>query len=164
MRPNACGATRIGAAALLRRMTSMAHHAMPPTARPVAWRTFSKHFFGMLWPMAAGCAVACVGAFALLRVDLSYVPTGIAFSLAATGLMTAPMAAWMRLRMGHSWRSTAEMSAWMFAPLVVLVPYAMGFVPGLALCPLLCGGMVVAMLGVMLVRRDEYATPHANPA
>ena len=75
------------------------------------------------------------------------------------GSMTVPMLGWMLFR-GHSWRPSLEMGAAMMAPTVV----AMGLV-GVVDYGLLMGtehvAMLLAMLGAMLYRRDEY-TGHAH--
>lgn len=114
----------------------------------------------MVLPMMVGCAAACIVGFGVLRLDLDVIPVGVAFSLGATALMTIPMAAWMRLRMHHSWANTVEMSAWMLLPLIVLAPYAAGLVSGVLLCPLVCGGMVIVMLALMLARWPQYSHRH----
>jgi hypothetical protein len=71
--------------------------------------------------------------------------------------MTVPMAAWMRVR-GHGWRSTLEMSAAMLVPtaaaVAVLAVDATDAVE--AVFALEHTAMFVAMLGVMLRRREEY--------
>jgi hypothetical protein len=70
--------------------------------------------------------------------------------------MTIAMALWMRIRR-HSWPRTAEMSATMFLPfLVLLVPYWLG---GLSAMGVMIAGHVIMfplMLAVMLWRRADY--------
>ncbi len=70
--------------------------------------------------------------------------------------MTIAMALWMRIRR-HSWPATAEMSAAMFLPFVVLlVPYWLGVLSGSAL--MIAGHVIMfpLMLVAMLWRRSEY--------
>jgi hypothetical protein len=70
--------------------------------------------------------------------------------------MTIAMALWMRVRR-HSWPRTAEMSATMFLPFVVLlVPYWLG---GISAMTVMIAGHVIMlplMLAVMLWRRADY--------
>jgi hypothetical protein len=120
----------------------------------------------MLVAMVAGMAVlgALVGgALALLgQRDLLDFAALRAFLMA--GYMTAGMAVVMRYR-GHSWSHVCEMGAAMFVPFLVLVgPFWGGVIgPG----GLLVGGhvlMLPAMLGVMLLRREEYSRDHRQHA
>jgi hypothetical protein len=70
--------------------------------------------------------------------------------------MTIAMALWMRIRR-HSWPRTAEMSATMFVPFVVLlVPYWFGAVS--ATTVMVAGHVVMfpLMLAAMLWRRADY--------
>jgi flagellar biosynthetic protein FliP len=74
--------------------------------------------------------------------------------------MTIGMAGWMRHR-GHSWSRIAEMAAAMYAPfLILLVPFAVNLVAGGGLLAAAHVLMLVAMLGVMLLRRSEYSMDH----
>ena len=76
--------------------------------------------------------------------------------------MTIPMVAWMRHR-GHGWRPASEMSAAMYVP--TLAALALGWTGVLDGAHAQMGVqhvvMFPAMLGVMLLRRDEY-TGHAH--
>ena len=79
---------------------------------------------------------------------------GMAFS------MSVPMVAWMRRR-GHVWRSSAEMSAAMFAPAVVLIVcYWLYAVSANSVCPLACATMIPAMVVAMLYRLHDYTGHH----
>ena len=82
--------------------------------------------------------------------------------------MIPPMIALMRYHR-HSWQRSLEMAAAMLAgPLVILICAQLGlhtYVPGLSLKTLFVLGdisMYVGMLGVMLYRRAEYTTGHAD--
>jgi flagellar biosynthetic protein FliP len=78
--------------------------------------------------------------------------------------MSATMVAWMRYR-AHSWRSSAEMTAAMFVPaLLLIVCYRLGTVSAGSVCPLACATMIPAMAVAMLFRLDEYTTRHVHPA
>jgi hypothetical protein len=70
--------------------------------------------------------------------------------------MTIAMALWMRIRR-HSWPRTAEMSATMFLPfLVLLVPYWLGALSAMGV--MIAGHVIMfpLMLAVMLWRRADY--------
>ena len=73
--------------------------------------------------------------------------------------MAIGMGVWMRVR-GHDWRMITEMSAAMVGPFVVLlVPYVAGTISADAYSALGHVVMIVAMLAIMLVRRDHYSRP-----
>ena len=73
--------------------------------------------------------------------------------------MAIGMAVWMRVR-GHDRQMITEMSAAMIGPFVVLlVPYVAGWITAGAYSVLGHVLMVVAMLAIMLVRRDHYSRP-----
>lgn len=73
--------------------------------------------------------------------------------------MALGMGLWMRVR-GHDWQMVGEMSAAMIGPFVLLLaPYAAGSLSADAYSGLGHGLMVVAMLGIMLVRRHHYSAP-----
>jgi hypothetical protein len=70
--------------------------------------------------------------------------------------MTIAMALWMRIRR-HSWPRTAEMSATMFLPFVVLlVPYWLGAISAMTVMVAAHVIMFPLMLAVMLWRRADY--------
>ena len=72
--------------------------------------------------------------------------------------MTVPMVAWMRYR-HHGWRSSAEMGAAMALPVIPFMCLVVFDVTKGAVCSLYCLATILAMLGVMLYRRDEYSMP-----
>jgi hypothetical protein len=69
--------------------------------------------------------------------------------------MTLPMVGWMRYR-GHEWRPTLEMAASMVLPTLMALS---ALAAGAQLGPVLLAEhvvMLVAMLGVMVLRSSEY--------
>jgi hypothetical protein len=73
--------------------------------------------------------------------------------------MTVPMVLWMRQR-GHSRARIVEMAAAMLAVgLVAVVCLWASVIESTAICGLECALMVPAMIGVMSLRRGEYARP-----
>jgi flagellar biosynthetic protein FliP len=70
--------------------------------------------------------------------------------------MSLGMALWMRIRR-HGWAGIAEMSAAMYVPFLVLLPFHWtGLLSGMALETAGHVLMVPAMLAAMLRRRHEY--------
>jgi hypothetical protein len=113
--------------------------------------TFLRHYLEMVIVMFLGMGIV---------MAVAGMPSDDTVALAYMGAsMTVPMIAWMRVR-GHGWRPSLEMGAAMLAPTVI----AMGLV-GTVDYGLLMGvehvAMLLAMLGAMLYRRDEY-TGHAH--
>jgi hypothetical protein len=70
--------------------------------------------------------------------------------------MTAPMVAWMRHR-HHPWNACLEMTAAMIAPAIPLCALRMADVISGGICGAYCGLSLVAMVGVMVYRRDYYS-------
>jgi hypothetical protein len=69
--------------------------------------------------------------------------------------MTVPMVAWMRYR-GHGWRSCNEMGAAMVVPAIPLIGlYWLGVITA-PFCGLYCAASFVAMVAVMVLRRNDY--------
>ncbi len=142
---------------------------MPRTASSSAsdsasGHNFLRHFLEMLVAMIAGmvtlgAAVSIV--FALLGHANLFHYAALRALVMATD-MTIGMSVWMRFR-GHIWPRVWEMAASMFAAFVfLLTPFWAGLIPGAAL---LAGGhvlMLPSMLGVMLLRRDEYSRDHSD--
>ena len=127
-------------------------------------RRFRRHFIEMCVAMLAGMVVfgAAVRAFCALtgHEDLLEHP-GASAPIMATN-MTVGMVLWMKYR-GHGWAPIAEMSAAMYAPLVVLlVPFWTGVLPGGALLGLMHVLMLPAMWLVMAHRREEYEHDHRH--
>jgi hypothetical protein len=123
---------------------------------------FIRHFLEMVAAMVVGMAVlgaAVSGILALLGHSNLTHYVGLRAMLMAT-YMSVGMAFWMRHR-GHRWPRIGEMAGAMYGPfLVLIVPFWVGMIPGAAL---LAGGhllMLPFMLGVMLLRREEYSQDH----
>ncbi len=123
---------------------------------------FIRHLIEMIVAMVIGMVAfgALVsGVLALLGHSnlLHYVELR---ALLMATYMTVGMSVWMRHR-GHGWPPVREMAGAMFAPFVLLlVPFWAGLISGGGL---LAGGhvlMVPFMLGVMLLRREEYSQDH----
>ena len=66
------------------------------------------------------------------------------------------MIAWMRHR-NHPWNVCFEMSAAMVAPAIVLCVLRIADVISGGICGAYCGLSLVAMVGVMVYRRDYYS-------
>jgi hypothetical protein len=115
-------------------------------------KAFALHYVEMVVVMFLGMEV--LGAAVGLVADVD----GTGAMLIEMGVtMTVPMVAWMRLR-GHAWRPCLEMGASMVLPtLGTLALLGAGVVEGAgALMVILHAVMLPAMLGAMLLRRDEY--------
>jgi hypothetical protein len=130
-----------------------------PTAR------FVRHYLEMVVAMLLGMAVlyvpAAVALGALGSGELSEDAPAVAL-LGMAVAMTVPMVAWMRHR-GHGRRPAMEMAAAMLVPaLGVVALLATGALTDFhELMMLEHVVMFPAMLGVMLLRRDEYSRDHA---
>jgi len=118
-----------------------------------------RHFFEMMLGMFAGGAlfVAATGIStqdAIENHSVAWVSV-MAFS------MTAPMVAWMRHR-DHRWSTCLEMAAAMVAPAIPLCALRVAEVISGGICGAYCGLSLVAMLSVMLYRRDYYSHKPLN--
>jgi hypothetical protein len=126
-------------------------------------RTFLRHYAEMLIAMFLGMFVLGGALSALLSplgVDVSSWRTD-AIELLLLGMaftMTVPMVAWMRHR-GHGWAPAWEMTAAMFAPSLAAIAllWASLVEDSGTLLAIQHIAMFPAMLGVMLLRRDEYS-------
>jgi hypothetical protein len=124
---------------------------------------FIRHYVEMVVAMFAGMFVLGGAAVLLLGLDTTALYDDTP-ELALTGMaltMTIPMVAWMRHR-GHAWRSSWEMTASMFVPTFLAIALVSAGVleDGHAAMGIQHVIMFPAMLGVMLLRLDEY-TGHA---
>ncbi|MCE7006642.1 hypothetical protein LWC34_27995 [Kibdelosporangium philippinense] len=112
-------------------------------------RRFARHYVEMLAAMVAGMLL-----FGPLWPS---VPGPDVQALVMATNMTLGMGIWMRIR-DHSWRAIAEMGAAMYVPFLLLLgPFWLGL---LSADVLMIGGHVLMlpfMLGLMLLRRDEYS-------
>src|SRR5262245_59284881 len=119
-------------------------------------KTFIRHYVEMLIAMFVGMGVLG-GGVAAAGVDVA--PTELALLWMAF-TMSAPMVAWMRYR-GHGWAASAEMTASMFVPsFAAIALVSMGVVGEGGAMAIQHVAMFPAMLGVMLLRRDEYSGHH----
>ena len=133
------------------------------TKTPTA--TFIRHYIEMVVVMFAGMIVLGLPGEAALKAigsgtsELRHDAPAIVF-LGMMATMTIPMVAWMRLR-DHSWRLCAEMSGAMVLPTIVaIVLLAAGAGDFHTLMGLEHVAMPLAMLAVMLPRREEYSQHH----
>lgn len=118
---------------------------------------FAWHFVQMFIAMMLGM-LPLLAVLSLLGIyDLSKRQPELFASLMAVS-MVLPMAAWMRLRMGHGWARTTEMSVAMVAPTAVVVPLCLaGFLPHSAAVVTTHVLMPLAMLTDMAYRWRDYA-------
>jgi hypothetical protein len=128
-------------------------------------RHFIRHYVEMVVAMFLGMAVLGVPAgWALGAVGSSWselntdAPALMLLGMAMT--MTVPMVGWMRYR-GHGWRANAEMSASMLVPTAAAIGVLQAGLLGIGVLLVVEHlVMLLAMLGVMLLRPAEYT--HAN--
>jgi hypothetical protein len=121
---------------------------------------FWRHFLQMLAAMVVGMigtgaiVLSIVGLKTWGEVTTEY-PTQALMAMAVG--MTAPMVGWMLYRhMG--WKNSSEMAAAMVLPVIPFLCLVWFGITKSAACGGYCAVMVVAMLGLMLYRRSEYAT------
>ena len=121
--------------------------------RPRPALRFARHALEMVIAMVVGMVV--------LEPVWSFAWPGLVENATASVLVMATdmsigMAVWMRIR-GHGAAAIAEMSAAMYLPFLVLLPFQWaGMLPGMALMTVGHVLMVPAMLAAMLRRRHEY--------
>jgi hypothetical protein len=133
-------------------------------------RRFIRHYAEMVAAMLLGMAVlslpagAALGALGTSISELNRDAPALSLLLMAV-TMTVPMVGWMRYR-GHGWPASAEMAAAMFVPAFgVVVLLWVGLVEDLGtLMAIEHSVMFPGMLGVMLLRRDEYGRGYARIA
>jgi hypothetical protein len=149
-----------------RHRISTAHPNPVAIRRKVRISPFWLHFvemFAATWiGMAAGRPVI-LAITGLSSTDQAYrrYPWQSVLSMALS--MTVPMVAWMLFR-GHGWRNSAEMAAAMLVPAIPFIVLCSLHVP--AGRPAAGEYMVLstlAMLGLMLYRRDVYSMPMPAP-
>lgn len=127
-------------------------------------RTFLRHLAEMVIAMMLGM---CVLGMAFRGIHTALFGGGFDAAwrqhtelavFAMTFNMTLPMVLWMHHR-GHIWERCGEMAGAMFLlALVVLVPFWAGAISSGVVLPLEMALMIPAMIGVMALRYDEYAT------
>ena len=119
---------------------------------------FLRHLFEMLLAMMLGMfagGAVFVAASGITAQD-AIKGHAIAWVSVMAFSMTAPMLAWMHYR-GHAWSVCLEMAAVMIAPAVPLCLLRMADVISGSVCGAYCGLSLVAMVGVMVYRRDYYS-------
>ena len=137
----------VGTAAAVKRTVRISHF----------WLHLLEMFAAMWVGMVAGVAVyLAVTGFPSYRQALLHHPVEALLVMAFA--MTLPMVGWMLLR-GHGWRNSAEMSAAMLVPAVPFVFLAgLHVTRGLTSCAYMMLS-TLAMLGLMVYRRDVYSMP-----
>src|SRR5215208_5961993 len=127
-------------------------------------RHFVRHYVEMVIVMFAGMAVLGLPAgraMTAMGTAWDELPAAMFGAMALT--MVVPMVAWMRFR-GHGWRANGEMSLSMVLPtlgaIALLSADVVEDVGALLVAEHVV--MLLAMLGAMLLRPSEYATP-AHP-
>jgi len=118
-----------------------------------------RHYLEMVVAMLLGMVVLGIpGDMLLERAGVDTGAAGVLLIGMAT-YMTLPMVAWMRHR-GHGWLPSLEMTAAMYVPtfgaLALLEAGALG--DAHAAMGIQHVVMFPAMLGVMLLRREEYSS------
>lgn len=136
--------------------------------RPLRDKRFLRHYAEMVAAMLAGMVVLGVPAEAGLRA-LGSSSAALqddapwAGLLGMATMMTIPMVALMRWR-GHGWRPCWEMAASMYLPTIAAVALVeTGALAYMSAMMLEHAVMLPAMLGVMLLRPEEYLC-HAHGA
>ncbi len=128
-----------------------------------SWGRFWWHYLQMVIAMLVGMALTPVFhmLFKLAGAEAVYQRADVHTLAMATG-MAIGMTLWMRFK-GHGWRPTLEMDAAMYVPFLILLPLLWAGVIGEDVLSM-AGHVVmfVAMLGVMLLRPDEYMLPHGK--
>jgi flagellar biosynthetic protein FliP len=131
-------------------MTTTTTHPHPTRSNTRKLVRFAAHYLEMVVAMIVGM----VALAPLWPAEWVARPDVNAMTMALD--MTIAMALWMRIRR-HSWPRTAEMSATMFLPFVVLlVPYWLGAISEMTVMVAAHVIMFPLMLAVMLWRRDDY--------
>src|SRR5438270_7883771 len=131
-------------------------------------RTFARHVVEMTIAMMLGM---CVLGMAFRQIHVALFGTGFDNAwhqhtelavFAMTFNMTLPMVLWMHHR-GHTWERCGEMGATMFSlALALLALFWAGAISADVVLPLEMALMLPAMIGVMALRYDEYATHSAT--
>jgi hypothetical protein len=148
-----------------RQQVSIAPPASVPVRRRVRIPPFWLHLVEMFAAMWVGMA-AGVPIF-LAIAGLSSYSQGLRLhpvpSLSAMAIsMAVPMAAWMVFR-GHGWRNSAEMAAAMIVPAIPFVILAGLHVISGTACRAYMPLSIVAMIGLMVYRRNAYSMPMPAP-
>lgn len=127
------------------------------------WRHFARHYLEMAAIMGIGMLAAAFVFMVILNLavegDVTWEQALLdypAHALLAIAIgMSVPMIPWMRHR-GHSRRSAYEMALVMAVPVIPFVCLVLFDVVKGAQCGFYCGVGFVAMLALMIYRRDQY--------
>jgi hypothetical protein len=124
---------------------------------------FRRHFVQMFGVMVAGMILSAGVFLTIIGMtwDEATVEHPLASLLVIAAGMTVPMAVWM-LHRGMGIRNSVEMAAAMAVPVVPFLCLVWFGVTKSALCGLYCILAVVAMVALMLYRRDEYSMDMAQ--
>ena len=119
---------------------------------------FLRHLFEMVLAMMLGMLAGGAIFVAATGITAQDAIKGhaIAWVSVMAFSMTAPMVAWMRHR-GHAWSVCLEMTVAMVAPAVPLCLLRAADLISGSVCGAYCGLSLVAMVGVMVYRRDYYS-------
>jgi hypothetical protein len=142
-----------------RGMASAVEHALPPGQGDVDRSHFWRHALEMFAVMVIGMITSAAIFLTLVQMTweeaIADRPTASLLVIAAG--MSLPMMAWMLYR-GMGWKNSVEMAAVMVVPVIPFLCLVWFGVVSSAACGAYCMVTIVAMLGLMLYRRDEYAT------
>jgi len=122
-----------------------------------------RHFFEMLAVMMVGMIAGAAIFLTIVGMTWEEATTlhPMASLLVIAAGMSVPMAAWM-LHRGMGRRNSAEMAAVMVIPVIPFLCLVWFDVTKSAQCGAYCVVTIVAMLGLMLYRRDEYSMEAAH--
>ena len=125
--------------------------------QPRSRMRLARHLVGMFVAMCLGMAIGpFLFSLALgTSADDALRDHPIGFVLVMGTSMTAPMVGWM-LHLGHSRRSSAEMAIVMAAPAVPLICLKLGGVISGPVCGVYCIAATLAMIALIVYRRDDY--------
>jgi hypothetical protein len=129
--------------------------------RAVPGLRFARHFGEMAVAMMVGMMAGGLiffGATGLAAADAMR-QHAVAFVVVQAIAMSAAMVAWMRYR-GHTWNGCWVMTLAMVIPAAPLVALRLADVISGPICGLYCLATYLAMLAVMLYRRNEYRGSH----
>ena len=119
---------------------------------------FLRHLLEMTLAMMVGMIVSAtifLNAVGMTAAEAMREHAVLFVVLQAFG-MTLAMVAWMR-HQRHTWRSSSEMAAAMVIPAVPLICLRLLDVISGPICGVYCLATIVAMVVVMLYRRNDYA-------
>jgi hypothetical protein len=132
-----------------------AHMANATEHREHFWRHFLEMLAVMLVGMfVAGYILVRASGFSTWNDTIAAYPT-LSLLVMAAG-MSLPMVTWMLFR-GMGGRNSSEMAAAMILPVVPFLLLVWFGITKSPLCGGYCAASVVAMLGLMLYRRDAFS-------